>query len=74
MPSNSLIQPLFYYTRILLHPVYINRVYVRNKREYRWENHTYSTILFAKNLVGGGTAEINSSAIPPSPYAVPCIV
>lgn len=67
MAYSSLIQPLFHNTRILLHPVYINRVYVRNKREYVGENYSYSTTLFVKNLVRGGTAPVNSSAIPPTP-------
>lgn len=48
MPSNSLIQPLFYYRRILLHPVYINRVHIRNKREYEGDNYSYSTTFLQK--------------------------
>ena len=37
MAYSSLIQPLFYHIRILLHSVYTNKVYVRNKREYKRE-------------------------------------
>lgn len=48
MPSNSLIQPLFCYRRILLHPVYINRVHIRNKREYEGDNYSYSTTFLQK--------------------------
>lgn len=69
MPSNSPIQPLFYYTRILLHPVYINRVHIRNKREYEGNNHTQGTTLFVKNLVGGAPRPFNVCGYPPAPGA-----